>query len=518
MPKVPNKLDPSAPPTIWLFEDQLSLDLPLLKSHPASPILLIESDRNFRTVPFHKHRIIFLVSAMRHFAEELRAAGRTVCHYPFTPKNYRDSLSALRHHIKTTGNRHFILPDPSEHHTRAWLEAIVTDLGIQITFQPSTLFLIDREEFAIWARPLKSPVMEHFYRKQRVKFDVLMDGKNPVGGAWNFDKQNRKPPKSGLKPPPLAPFKPDHITREVQAEVARRFPDHPGDVADFSLPVTREQALRSLDDFIKHRLPLFGDFEDAMVTGQPFLYHSFLSPQINAGLLSPMECIRAAERAYRNRSAPLNAVEGFIRQILGWREYVYGIYHTFMPEYRTRNTRGSDRPLPQFFWTGQTDMNCLHQTVTGLLQHAYTHHIQRLMVLCNFATLAGLSPQAVNDWFYAMYADSHDWVVTPNVIGMGMNSDDSTMATKPYVSSAAYINKMSDYCKGCRYDPTSRDTEGGCPFNYLFWTFLHHYRKLYASNPRMTMMLKNVDRIPQAEMKAMMLARKRFLESLPTGY
>jgi deoxyribodipyrimidine photolyase-related protein len=530
---MPSPLASPPAPTVWIFEDQLSHSLSSLAAAPKDAhILIIESDRHFRSVPFHKHRIAFLASAMRHFADELRAQGRQVHYYPFTPKNYRDALSALRHHLKTTRSSHLLITDPSEHHTRAWLETLPGQIpGLTLEFLPNNLFLTDRQEFAAWARPLKSPVMEHFYRKQRTKFNVLMDNGKPIGGGWNLDKLNRKPaPKNpaSLIVPKLPFFDPDPVTQDVLKEVDRRFPHHPGDVKDFRLPVTRAQALTCLQDFLENRLPLFGDYEDISLTHHPFLYHSFLSPLLNAGLLTPMECIREAERCFTNRSPPsppLNAVEGFIRQILGWREYVYGIYHTHMPDYRSRNARNASRPLPDLYWDGNTDMNCLHQTVKGLLNHAYTHHIQRLMILCNFATLAGISPQAVNDWFYAMYADSHDWVVTPNVIGMGMNSDGKAngggggggMATKPYVSSAAYVNRMTDYCRGCKYNPDERVGEGACPFNYLFWTFLHHYRDLYASNPRMTMMLKNAQRIPPAEMKQMMQHRKTFLESLPSG-
>lgn len=516
-------------PTVWVLEDQLSMALPsLVAAGRDAPVLMVESDRQFRTVPFHKHRIAFLVSAMRHFAEELRSSGRTVAYYPFAAEGYRDSLAALRHHVATTGSRELWVTEPSEYHTRAWMETLPEKLGVRIRYFKNTLFLTDREEFAAWARLLKAPVMEHFYRRMRVAHGVLMeaDGKTPVGGEWNFDKENRKPAPRGLLVPAAAEFAPDGITREVLAEVGRRFPDHPGTTGGFVLPVTRGDASAALADFVKHRLPLFGDYEDAMVTGQPVLFHSFLSPMLNCGLLSPRQCVDAAVAAYERGKAPLNAVEGFVRQILGWREYVYGIYWSFMPEYRERNARGNTRGLPDFFWDGKTEMNCLRQTITGLLERAYTHHIQRLMVLCNFATLAGLNPQAVNDWFYAMYADAHDWVVTPNVVGMGLCADGTaeaphrgTMATKPYISSAAYMDRMSDYCVGCRYDPKARTGEGACPFNFLFWTFLHHYRELYRANPRMGMMLKNAEKIASGEMKQMMQERKRFLEGLSTsGY
>jgi deoxyribodipyrimidine photolyase-related protein len=248
-----------------------------------------------------------------------------------------------------------------------------------------------------------------------------------------------------------------------------------------------------------------------MLTGEPLLNHSGVSMLLNAGLLHPMEMVKTVEKEFRAGRVPLNSAEGFIRQIIGWREYVYGIYWAFMPDYRDRNQRGSKVDLPDWFWTGKTDLNCMHQCLSGVIDHAYSHHIQRLMVICNFATLSAINPQQVNDWFYAMYIDSHDWVVTPNVVGMGMNADGGTMATKPYVSSAAYINRMSDYCKSCKYNHTIRVGENACPFNYLFWTFLHHFKDTFQKNPRMTMMLKNAEKIDADEMKQMMQQRKQFI-------
>ena len=356
--------------------------------------------------------------------------------------------------------------------------------------------------------------MEVHYRRVRARHKVLMQGNKPVGGQWNLDKLNRKPFKKTISIPKLKTFEPDAITRDVMAEVTRRFGDNYGTVDGFDMPVTRQQAQTAFDDFLDHRLPLFGDYEDAMVTGEPFLFHSYLSATINAGLLNPLEVVHAAEQRFLDGRAPLNSVEGFVRQIIGWREYVYGIYWAFMPEYRDRNARKSSHALPQFFWTAETKMNCLHQSVGGVVAHGYSHHIQRLMVLCNFATLAGITPQAVNDWFLSMYVDSHDWVVTPNVVGIAMNSDGGTIASKPYVSSAAYINRMSDYCKKCSYDHTARTGPDACPFNFLYWTFLKHYRPMFEDNPRMRMPLTNMGRIPPGEMNAMMLARKSFIQTL----
>ena len=487
--------------TLWIFEDQLSLALPTLAAHPDAAVLMVESDRAFRQWRYHRKRITFLCAAMRHFAAELRSAGRTVHYHPLRPEGYRDSVAAIRHLVAETGDRHLVVVDPADYHTRAWVETLPNKLGVTIDVVPNTLFLTDRAKFAAWVRSLpRPPVMEQFYRLMRVKHRVLLTAdRQPLGGRWNFDRDNRKAAGSSLLMPPPPAVVPDAVTRDVMAEVSRRFADHPGSTDGFDYPVTRAGAAAALAEFLDRRLPFFGEVEDAMLADHRTLYHSRLSAVLNAGLVSPMEAVRGAEARYHDGRAPLNAVEGFVRQILGWREYVYGMYHTFMPEYRGRNSRGDTRPLPDFFRTGDTDMNCLRRTVTDVVDHGYSHHIQRLMVICNFATLAGLSPQAVADWFLAMYVDSHDWVVTPNVVGMAMNADGGVMATKPYVSSAAYIDRMSDYCGSCRYDPKQRVGPRACPFNALYWTFLADHRDAIAANPRVAAVLKHLDRMTVGE-------------------
>ena len=503
-------------PTLWIFEDQLSPDLPMLAAHPAAPVLMVESDRAFRQWRYHKKRVVFLCAAMRHFAAELRSLGRTVHYHPLRAEGYRDSVAALRHHVDLTGDSHFVVVDPADHHTRAWVDTLPSLLGITVDVVPNPLFLTDRGKFAAWVRSTpRVPVMEQFYRLMRVKHGVLMTAdRRPAGGRWNFDTDNRHPAGGPLlmPPPPACPA--DDVTRAVMAEVDRRFPDHPGSTDGFDYPVTRAAAGAAVADFLDVRLPFFGDVEDAMLADHRTLYHSRLSAVLNAGLVRPMDAVRGAESRYHAGRAPIHAVEGFVRQILGWREYVYGIYHAFMPEYRTRNSRGDTRPLPAWFWTGDTDMNCLRRTITDVVAHGYSHHIQRLMVTCNFATLAGLSPQAVADWFLAMYVDSHDWVVTPNVVGMAMNADGGTVATKPYVSSAAYIDRMSDYCGPCRYDPKVRVGPTACPFNTLYWTFLEDHREAVAANPRVAAVLKHLDRMPSDERAALRRQRLHVLERI----
>ena len=508
-------------PTAWIFEDQLSPTLLNLREDASLPVLMIESRTHWRTWPFHKRRIAFLASAMRHFADELRAAGREVAYYPLREHGYMDSLSALRDHITRTGDRELWVTRPADRHTQDWLDTLPDVPGVSIRYFPNRLFLTDRQRFAGWARG-KKVVMETYYRQMRREHGLLMepDG-SPTGGSWNYDKMNRKPAKGLLldfRPPRR--FEPDDLTRQVLADVERDFADHPGGTDGFALPVSRDDAHAAMRDFLEHRLPLFGDFEDAMLIGQRTMYHALISPILNAGLVNPLAAAKAVERDYRKGKVPLNAAEGFVRQVVGWREFVYGIYWTYMPEYRERNQRGADRPLPDFFWDGETEMNCLRASLSAVVEDAYSHHIQRLMVICNFATLAGLRPQAVADWFLAMYVDSHDWVVTPNVVGMAMNSDHDTIATKPYVSSATYIDRMSDYCAGCRYDPKTRVGPDACPFNFLYWTFLEDGREHYARNPRMRMLLKNLDRFGAETMGKMREQRREFVQVTikPTRY
>jgi deoxyribodipyrimidine photolyase-related protein len=381
-------------------------------------------------------------------------------------------------------------------------------------------FLVSRAEFAAWAEGRKLLRMEDFYRLQRKRFGLLMepDG-TPAGGAWNLDAENQKSAKSlmkrGLPAPPLR-FPPDAITTQVMDYVANRQAPQWGDLDGFGFPVTRAQALQALDDFIVHRLADFGPYEDAMLRGEPTLYHSQLSVAMNIGLLHPLEMARAAEAAWRRGEVPLQSAEGFIRQIIGWREYVNGIYWLKMPAYRTVNYFGFTRPLPQLYWEPErTDLACLRDTVTMVQRHAFVHHIPRLMILCNFAVLTGVNPGALSDWFWAAFADAMEWVELPNVVGMGTFGDGGLMASKPYVSSASYINRMSDHCGGCRYDPAKRTGETACPFNYLYWSFLDDIRQgTLDVGQRMALVLKALERIPPSELAAMQEERERFLTTI----
>jgi deoxyribodipyrimidine photolyase-related protein len=348
-------------------------------------------------------------------------------------------------------------------------------------------------------------VMEDFYREGRKRFNVLMVGDQPIGGRWNFDKENRKPPKGKLNLPEAIWFEPDQITQEVIAWV-KQAPELQDSqkywtIEPFRWAVSRKQALEVLDFFIQTRLSEFGPYQDAMVTGEQTMWHAMLSPYLNIGLLHPLEVIEAAEQAYDNNQTAwqLNSIEGFVRQILGWREYMHGIYLQMGEDYPTRNFFNHSQPLPAFYWTGDTQMNCLHQVITQVKEIGYAHHIQRLMVLSNFAMIAGVSPQEVEEWFHAAFVDGYDWVMQTNVIGMGQFADGGMIASKPYVASANYVNNMSDYCKKCFYDRRDRTGENACPFNFFYWDFLDRHLESLKKNHRMGQILFNLKKMSHEE-------------------
>ncbi|MBL8187072.1 MAG: cryptochrome/photolyase family protein [Acidobacteria bacterium] len=500
--------------SVLIFGDQLLPHHPLLDpaQNRERSVVLIESFSRIRSLRYHKQKVGLVLSAMRHYAEALRAAGWTV--------DYREADSftdGLRAHVKEFQPRRLLMLEAAEWRARQSQYALSRKLNVEIILSPNTHFLCEQRLSEEKAKETsgKKLILENFYRAMRKQFGVLLekDG-SPVGGAWNFDAENRKPYKG--KPVPRAPinFSPDAITQAVLEKVERECPDNIGSTTGFSLAVTREQALQVLDDFITHRLPNFGAYEDAMSAREPVLFHSLLSPLLNIGLLEPLEVIRRAEAAYHDGTAPLNSVEGFIRQILGWREYVYWRYHQMMPSFQEMNHWQAERPLPAFFWTGETEMNCLRHVITRVLETGYSHHIERLMVLCNFALLAGIQPRAVNEWFLDSYIDAYDWVVTPNVIGMGLCADGGVVGTKPYIASAAYINKMSDYCGGCQYDAKQRTGEAACPFNALYWNFLLRFEKQLRANPRMGPNVLGLKHLDEAERKRVQQQAQRFLEKL----
>jgi deoxyribodipyrimidine photolyase-related protein len=365
-------------------------------------------------------------------------------------------------------------------------------------------FLSSVSDFAAHARGRKSLRMEYFYREQRRRHSVLMDPQNesaPLGGKWNFDAENREAfgAAGPGEVPPRCAFKPDAVTRKVIALVEGRFPQHPGRLESFAWPVTRAQALQSLSAFVKERLPQFGRYQDAMWPGDPWLYHSHLSAALNLKLLNPREVLAAAVAAYESGHAPLASVEGFVRQILGWREYVRGIYWTQMPGYLELNTLGADADLPEWYWTGDTDMACLRDAIGQTLTHGYANHIQRLMVTGLYALMLGVQPKQVHAWYLAVYVDAVEWVELPNTLGMSQYADGGLMGSKPYVATGKYIERMSPHCKDCRYDPAQRTGERACPFTTLYWNFLMRHEATLAKNPRMALQVKNLARMNAAQ-------------------
>ena len=371
--------------------------------------------------------------------------------------------------------------------------------------------------FREWAEDRDALRMEFFYREMRRKTGLLMDGDKPEGGEWNLDKQNRESPDDDMDPPERPKFEPDEITREVIEMVKDRFGDHFGSLERFEWPVPREEAEEAADAFFAERIEKFGPYQDAMVYGEDDLYHSMLSTSINLGLLDPLELCQRAEKAYRDGKAPLNSVEGFIRQLIGWREYVRGFYWYFMPGLESDNKLNAQRGLPEFYWTGETDMRCMDDSIRSTRQNAHAHHIQRLMVLGNFALLAGIKPREVQDWYLVVYADAYEWVELPNVAAMILYADGGLVASKPYAASGAYINRMSDYCAGCRYSPKVKDGENACPITLLYWNFLIENRRVLQANPRMAMAYRNLDRMDASAVQGMQQRATRFLDGLNAG-
>ena len=478
-----------------ILGDQLSHSISSLEGYEkdSDVIFMCEVVEEATYVKHHKKKIAFLFSAMRHFAQELEEQGYNIVYTKLDdPDNAGSFTKELKRAIQKYQPTNLIVTQPGEYRVWHMMQSWEDIFGMPVDIRPDTRFLCSQEEFSGWTKDRKQLRMEYFYREMRRKYDILMDGDAPIGGQWNYDSENRKPPKKGLDVPKTYTSAPDDITQEVLDLVSSRFSGHFGDLEPFHFAVTRGQALTALQQFIEQRLMSFGDYQDAMIEGEPWMYHSHLSFYLNCGLLLPMECIHAAEKAYHAGQAPLNAIEGFIRQILGWREYVRGIYWLKMPDYANQNFFNATIPLPDFYWTANTEMNCLKQCVQETKENAYAHHIQRLMVLGNFALLAGINPAHVNEWFMIVYADAYEWVELPNVSGMILFADGGYLASKPYAAGGSYINKMSDYCKNCRYKVTQKNGEDACPFNYLYWDFLDRNRDKLRDNHRIGMMYKTL--------------------------
>ena len=497
--------------------DQLSQSLSSLADFNAQTdvVLMVEVIEEVTYVKHHKREVAFLFSAMRHFAEALRANGAVVDYVRLDDPENRGSFSG---EVARAAARHepdrLVVTEPGEYRVLQAMRDWQNELGIPVEIRGDDRFLCPPEIFADWAEGRKQLRMDFFYREMRRRHDVLMEAGDPVGGKWNYDADNREPPDLSLVVPKPLNFPADEITSEVLALVGARCADHFGDLSDFGFAVTRDQALEVLDHFITERLPLFGTYQDAMIEDEPWMYHSHIGFYLNAGLILPIEAIRAAEAAWATGHAPLNAVEGFIRQILGWREFVRGIYWLKMPDYASMNFLEAERALPSFYWSGDTGMNCMKQSIDQTRRYAYAHHIQRLMVLGNFALLAGLDPRLVNEWYLVVYADAYEWVELPNVSGMVLFADGGYLASKPYAAGGAYISRMSNYCANCSYKVTRKTGEGACPFNYLYWDFLIRNRERLGGNARLGMMYKSLDRMAPERVETIRGDAAAFLATL----
>ena len=497
--------------------DQLSFDLPsLLALDPGQDaVLLAEVASETRYVRHHPQKIALIFSAMRHFAQALRERGFTVHYVELDDPHNSGSLPGeLARWVARLGVTRVHLTECGE-----WrLEASLKDAGLPIEWHADPRFFCSRQDFAAWAAGRKQLRMEYFYREMRRAQRVLINADGtPVGGAWNFDTQNRKALPKNAESPALAHFPRDAITEQVLALVEQRFADHYGGLEAFDYPVTHAEAEALWQHFLEVALPYFGDYQDAMASDEPFLFHARISAALNIGLLDVRRLCADVEAAYWAKRVPLNAAEGFIRQLLGWREYVRGIYWMHMPDYATRNTLGNERALPSFYWTGETGMRCMSQAIGQTLEHAYAHHIQRLMVTGNFALLAGIEPRQVCDWYLAMYMDAYDWVELPNTLGMVMHADGGYLGSKPYCASGQYIKRMSDYCGDCAYRVSESTGERACPFNALYWHFLMRHRERLARNQRLGMVYRNLDRMTTVKREALWQRGEQLLARLDAG-
>lgn len=511
-------MNTTGPVTVWILGDQLLQEHPALAAAERAAgrgglrVLMIESAARLGQRPYQRKKLVLLLSAMRHYRDALAAAG-----YRVDYRRADDFMAGLRAHLAEAAPARLVTMAAAEEPTRRLQQGLGAALGLPVDLLPNTQFLVGQHDPFPGADPARTPIMATFYKAMRRHFGVLLDaGGGPLGGRWSYDTDNRKPLPRAARPPAPPAFPPDAITRAAMAEVAA-LPNGVGSVEGFDLPVTAGEASAALARFIAERLADFGPYEDAIAERSALLYHSGLSPALNLGLLTPLALVRAAEAALAAGRAPLNSAEGFIRQILGWREYIYWQYWLQLPGLREQNAWGATRPLPAWFWSGATDMRCLAHTLRGALSTGYSHHIERLMLLCNFCMLAGVRPHEVNDWFMAAYVDAYDWVMLPNVIGMGLNADGGRIATKPYIASASYINRMSDHCAGCAYDPKRRSGPGACPFNVLYWNFLIAHEGALRANPRLGPAVLGLGRLGPDERAAISAEAADLIAALTGG-
>jgi deoxyribodipyrimidine photolyase-related protein len=487
---------------VLILGDQLNLDSSALADFDPNQdaIWMAEVMEESTHVPSSKQRSTLFLSAMRHFAQSLKSKNWPVVYSKLDDADNTGTLAGeLEKAIQANKPQQLVMTAPGEWRVLQSLRSVSKRLDVPLEIRDDLHFFSTVRDFSEHAKDRKQLRQEFFYRELRQKTGILMDGKKPVGGQWNFDEENRGSfgkQGPGMLPSPLR-FEPDPITLEVMALVKDKLKQNPGALNSFGWPVTREQALQALDSFIEQRLPSFGLYQDAMWEGEVWLYHSHISSALNLKLLNPREVVEAAEKAYQQGLVPLPAAEGFIRQVMGWREYVRGIYWTQMPDYLERNEMQANAKLPAFYWTGKTDMACLRDAIHQTLEHGYAHHIQRLMVTGLYALLLGVAPKEVHEWYLSVYVDAVEWVELPNTLGMSQFADGGVMASKPYVASGKYIDRMSNHCKGCKFNPALTTGPSACPFTTLYWDYLNRHVDALAKNPRMLMQLKNLNRLSE---------------------
>lgn len=501
---------------ILILGDQLDLQSAALRDFDpqTDEIIMVESSNEAQYVWSHKVKIALFLSAMRHFAQVLREQSYPLTYIQESPLTI---VEALKQEILRKKVTHLVCVEPGEWRVRKAIEALALELNIQLEIRDDTHFYCTPQEFKAWVADKKELRLEYFYRLMRKTNQVLVDGDgNPEGGQWNFDQDNRKPyPKKGpgLIDAP-ATFAIDPITQDVLAYVEHTYPDHPGSLAHFNWPVTREQALEGLEYFVEYRLRNFGVYQDAMWTDTPFGWHSILSSSLNLKLLNPREVITSVLQAWKKYSLELSSIEGFVRQILGWREFVRGMYYLDMPQMAKDNFYDHQRALPKWYWTGQTGMACMKDAIGQTMEYGYAHHIQRLMVTGNFALLAEILPSAVCDWYLAVYVDAIEWVELPNTAGMALFANGGRFTSKPYIASGAYIKRMSNYCGGCKYQPEVRYGESACPVTNLYWNFLINHRDQFDASPRTRLMTANLKKISDSDQAAIQAHAKNILNHL----
>ncbi|MBN9288951.1 MAG: cryptochrome/photolyase family protein [Gammaproteobacteria bacterium 39-13] len=501
--------------------DQLTHSLPILVQAKSDDIIFFcECREQMNYIPHHPKKLAFILSSMRHFANELSQSGFQVHYVQYDNDPQHGELTQeIENAILKFKPSLVAYTEPSEFHIQEKLNVFASQ-NKKIKFQifPDNRFLCSKELFCEWAKGKKQLRMEYFYRMMRVKYNILLnEDKTPIGGKWNYDIENRKSPPKSLSSPPRKSHKKDEITKKVIETVKNNFKNNFGDLEPFYFAIDRQQALEEAHQFINEILSKFGDYQDVMIRNEAYLYHSLLSAYINVGLLLPLELCLMAQKAYQQDQVPLNCAEGFIRQILGWREYVRGIYWLMMPEYTSKNYLNAQRPLPWSYWGGDTNMGCIKEVVKQTKAHAYSHHIQRLMVTGNFALLAGFDPLAVHQWYLSVYADAFDWVELPNTLGMALYGDGGLLASKPYCASGKYIKRMSNFCKGCYYNPEELIGEKACPYNALYWYFLITHRDKLSKNQRMRVIYQSLNRFSDEKKNQIVNHAQSILHKLEEG-